>query len=196
MAFEFLSHLDTTSAFLLIIIFILFVLSFKKVLGLLKNALIIVAASAIFPIAGSKLLGLPIEADSQTIFSFITLGLLAYFLYVLASAVYKGLSLFERAAKSRMPQGTGKKGKDEKGEEEKAETREEKRPVTTKPFIIGSRKRKKNWERDYLQAREVEEGKREESKATPGERQRKERKRKRKKAAMERIRMIGGEEDS
>ena len=50
MVFEFLSHLDMTTGFLLVIIFILFMLSFKKVLGLLKNAIIIIIASVLFPI--------------------------------------------------------------------------------------------------------------------------------------------------
>ncbi|GEM_PF-3690215 len=185
MVFEFLSHLDMTSGFLLVIIFILFMLSFKKVLGLLKNAIIIIIASVLFPIVGNKILGLPIPMDGGTIFSFIFLGLLLYFLYILGSAVYKGLSFLERGAK-QLP-------KIEKPErpKEKHEDREEpaERPQAYgKPFVLGPKKARKSWERDFVSV-----GESTGAKEKPVQQTAKKRKKK-SKANMERIRVIGEDE--
>ena len=188
MAFEFLSHLDMTTAFLLIIVFILFMLSFKKVLGLIKNAIIIIIASVLFPIVGSKFLGLPIPTDGETIFSFIFLGLLLYFLYILGSAVYKGLSYLERGSK-RLPK--IEKPEKPKGRHEDEEEQEptEKLQSRGKPFVVGPKKARKIWEKDFVSVGESE-GVKEKSQQHAEKKRRK----KRAKAKMERMRVIGEDE--
>lgn len=185
MAFEFLSQLDTTSSFLIIIAFILFMLSVKKALGMIKNAIIIAIASALFPIIGSRFLGLPIATDGETIISFITLGLLVYFAYILASAVHRGISFLERGAKKRLPEmGRGKNG-ERKAKQGGAPAKAAEKPdETTKPFVSGARRKKKSWEKDYLPLAEAGEA--------AGKEMRKSKK-KRRKGAMKKIRVIGGE---
>jgi len=130
--------------FLLIIIFVLFVFSIKKVLGIIKNALIIVAASVLFPIFANKFLGFAIPIDGQTIFSFVILGLVVYFIYIVGSSVYKLLSLAEKKTKPRMPKmpGTASKDREEPKHEKKMKSYE-------KPFIVRQKKKTKNWEKDY-----------------------------------------------
>ncbi len=176
MAFEFLSQLDTTTAFLLIIIFILFMLSFKKVLGIIKNALIIVVASVLFPVLSNKFLGLPVPIDGETIVSFAIIGLAMYFLYILGSVVYKALSLFERGAKQKLP--SMEKGK--KSAEEREIKESVQRVERTKPFVVGNKRARRKWEKDYV---EIESKK--------DEAHERAQKRKKKKARMEKIRVIG-----
>ena len=187
MVFEFLSHLDMTTAFLLVIIFILFMLSFKKVLGLLKNAIIIIIASVLFPIVGNKILGLPIPMDGGTIFSFIFLGLLLYFMYILGSAVYKGLSYLERGSKQLTK--IEKPGRTKEKHEEAYERELAERPQTSgKPFVVGPKKARKSWERDFVSVGESA-GAKEKPAQQPAKKRRK------KKPKMERIRVIGEDEE-
>ena len=151
MAFDFLAHFDTMTGFLFVIIFILFILSFKKVLGIIKNGLIIIAASVIFPIVGGKFLGLPIDADAGTITSFAFLGLFLYFAYLLASSIYKGLSLFQKSAK-KLP-AIPKMGKEKAEKKEMAIKTEE---HATRPIIMKKGRKFRNWQKDYVEIEEKE----------------------------------------
>jgi len=182
MAFSFFSSLDTTTAFLLVIIFVLFIFSFKKVLGLAKNALIIVAASVIFPIVANALLGLAIPMDTETIISFIFLGLFIYFLYFAASVVYKGLSAAEKKIGPRLPEIRHEKG----GKKEKNLPKfESSKKEAGKPFIIKGKRKEKEWEKDYVNISDKPAYEYKEKKAG-----------KEKKAKMEKIRVIGEDEGS
>ena len=163
------------------IIFILFMLSFKKVLGLIKNAVIIVAASALFPIIANRFLGLPVPSDGETIFSFVVLGLGVYFLYILASSVYKVLSYFEKSGK-RLPK---IEMKHEKENKELPERLTEKKTERAKPFVVGNKKKRKTWERDFASLEEKR------TEKVPARQQKRKRKRK---AKLEKIRVIGGEQ--
>ncbi len=154
MAFDFLSQLSTTTGFLLVIIFILFIFSFKKVLGILKNALIIIAASVIFPLVAGKYLGLPLTPDADTVISFAFLGLFTYFIYLLANSIYKGLKLFEKSAKKLpVPKTKGEKTANEKQEDDAPA----KKVHGAKPFIMRKGRKTKSWEHDYAEINDEKE---------------------------------------
>ena len=88
--------LGNTNTTLLLIVFVLFIFSMKKVLSVLINAMWIVAGSAVFPILANKILGLPVAIDGNSILFFVTTGLGLYALYILASSIYKVLGIFEK----------------------------------------------------------------------------------------------------
>src|SRR3989344_4652172 len=105
MAFEFLSSLDTMTAFLLLVIFILFVFSMKKVFSVVMN----------------RFFGFDIPIDSDSLISFVLLGIGVYFVYLVAKSLYKVLGMAERAGKKYMPK--GKKEEPEREPEEKADNK-------------------------------------------------------------------------
>lgn len=157
MVFEFLGNLDTTTAFLLLIVFILFIISLKKFMGIIRNGLIILIASALFPIVANKLLGLPVPADTGSIISFAMTGLFIYFLYLVGTTVYKVLSIAERVAKPFVPKSkTVGKGEKENGKEEDGE---DKTSVVKTPVIpvIQKARKKKDWTKEFMVLDEKEE---------------------------------------
>lgn len=154
MIFDFLSNNNTTTVFLLLIIFVLFVLAFRKVLGILKNALMIVAASVIFPLVANKFLGANIPFNADTVIFFASAGLTLYFFYVFASILYKAISKGEKEVEKKLPKidiGDGKKKKEEKKEEIK--------PKNEKPISFKKNKKQKDWEKDYVKITEEPENK-------------------------------------
>src|SRR3990167_7608704 len=104
MAFEFLSSLDTMTAFLLLVIFILFVFSMKKVFSVLMNLVVIGAVSLLFPVVMNRFFGFDIPIDSDSLISFVLLGIGVYFVYLVAKSLYKVLGIAERAGKKYMPE--------------------------------------------------------------------------------------------
>lgn len=118
MPFEFLSSLDTTTLFLVLIIFILFVLSMKRIMSIVMNAVWIAVASVLFPIVMNRFLGYDIPMDPDSIISFMLLGLGLYFAYLVGKSVYKMLSIAEKGVKKAVPERGKKEGK-EKEEKEK-----------------------------------------------------------------------------
>lgn len=122
MAFDFLGSIDTTTLFLLLIIFILFVLSMKRVFSIIKNAIFIAVASILFPVVMNSFFGFNIPTDTDSIVSFILLGLGLYFIYMLGKSVYKVLKLGESVAKKVVPKvERDKKKKDDKDDKEDKE---------------------------------------------------------------------------
>src|SRR3989338_6896614 len=93
-----LSNLSTTEFALIIIIFVLFVIGFKKALNIIKNAIIVAVASVLFPIV-AKFLGFPIATDAESIIFFLTLGLGLYAVYIVAQSVYTILVVAEKGMK-------------------------------------------------------------------------------------------------
>lgn len=124
MAFEFLSSLDTTTAFLLLVIFILFVFSMKKVFSVLMNLVVIAAVSLLFPVVMNRFFGFDIPIDSDSLISFVMLGVGVYFVYLVAKSVYKVLGMTERAGKKYLP---NKKEKPKKEEKERDDDGEDKK---------------------------------------------------------------------
>lgn len=80
------------------IIFILFVLSIKKLKKIVFNALLIAVAAVLFPIVMNAVFGLPLSIDGTSIIFYMTVGLGAYFLYLFSKAVYVTLGVAEKAA--------------------------------------------------------------------------------------------------
>jgi len=72
------------------------VLAIKKLKKIVFNALWISLAAVLFPIAMNRLFGLAIATDANSIIFYLTLGLGAYFVYLLARAVYTMLGIAER----------------------------------------------------------------------------------------------------
>ena len=93
------SSLGPSGFLVLIVIFILFVLALRIVFGIVKNAIFVAIASALFPIV-ANLSGFSITLNIETIVLFITLGLGLYVAYLAARSIYKILSLAERGVKS------------------------------------------------------------------------------------------------
>ena len=174
MAFDFLSSMDTTTLFLLLIIFILFVLSMKRVFSIIKNAIFIAVASILFPIVMNSFFGFNIPTDTDSIVSFILLGLGLYFIYMLGKSIYKVLKLGEGAAKKVIPKiDHEKKGKKEKHDDEEdeqydfkerekklekreKELKQQEREVRFRSAIGAGKPKKKNEDDDYVTLEDTE----------------------------------------
>jgi hypothetical protein len=126
MAFDFLTNLDSTSFFLLLIVFMLFVMSMKKALSVMWNAVWIAGISVIFPIVMNKLFDFAIPTDMDSLLSFMLLGLGVYFVYLVGQAIYKMLQEVEKVtAKIPKPKINLPKGEHHENKEKYAEIREE-----------------------------------------------------------------------
>ena len=118
--FEFLSTLDSTNFLLLAIIFILFVVSAKKSMSIVINIVWAAGVSLLFPVVMNKFLGFDIPTDINPLVSFMLLGVGAYFLYLVASSIYKALGIAEKAfnkipkPKVSLPKGDGESRDDRK----------------------------------------------------------------------------------
>ncbi len=97
-----------TESVLIIIIFILFILAFKKALQIIKNSIFIAVASALFPIV-TNWFGLPVAADIASVIFFITLGLGLYVFYIITKSVYTILGAAEKGVKKISKPRNGKK---------------------------------------------------------------------------------------
>lgn len=170
MVFEFLSNMNTTTAFLLLIIFILFVVSMKKAFSIILNAVWITIAAIVFPVVMNRFFGFDIPIDRDSIFSFILLGLSIYFVFLIGKSIYKVLGMAEKAAKKVPLPHVERKAK-EKGEKEEPDKRDKKREKELEErekelqkkeqqirFASAIQKKKpKNWEKDYAELEEVKE---------------------------------------
>lgn len=133
-----------TAPFLLIIVFILFVFAVKRVLGIVKNAFIIFIASVLFPIVASRV-GFGVPADPASIVAFATAGMFLYALYLLASVIYKTLSIAEKVV------GGGKRAPARQGAVKESSPRPE--PVRAEPatpVLQRLRKPSTAWMKKYL----------------------------------------------
>lgn len=168
--FEFMSNLGSVGLLLLLVLFILFILAIKRVMSIVKNALIIGVASMIFPVVLNVFLGFDIPIDSETIMSFLFIGLGTYFLYLVAKSIYSMFKIAEkvgkaataplRSMKKREKKKFEKKVKEhmEKEDEEEEEEREVYRP--TKPIVLGRKEKDKSYYDDYAELEDPDSGKR------------------------------------
>lgn len=149
MAFEFLSNLDTTTLFLLLIIFILFVISMKRVFSIVMNGIWIAVASVLFPIVMNRLFGFDIPTDADSLISFLLLGLGMYFVYLVGKSVHKILGLTERIAKKTMPKREkSKEEKKERGEEQdnkKEERRQKEKELEEREMELRKKEQEIQW---------------------------------------------------
>jgi hypothetical protein len=171
--FEFISDMGTVGLLLLLVIFILFILSLKKVMGIIKNALIIAVASMIFPVVLNVFLGFDIPLDSDTILSFLFMGLGFYFLYLVAKSLYslfkiaekvgRGVTAPIRGMKRHEKKKFEKKVKEHIEKEGKEEDEEETEPVrTSRPIVIGKKGNEKTYYDDYVEIQDPDKIKRSE----------------------------------
>jgi hypothetical protein len=101
------SGLNSTNGLLILIIFILFVLSMKKVFRIVMNAVWIVVAAVLFPIFASRVLGLPVPSDIDSILFLVTASLGLYFIYLIAKSIYSLLGFAEKVGR-KMPKIEGR----------------------------------------------------------------------------------------
>ncbi len=125
----------TTEWALILIIFVLFVLSIKKVFRILMNALWIVIAAVLFPIFANRVLGLPVPADTDSILLMATAGLGLYLIYILAKSIYSLLNFAEKIGKKVVPKISKdqSRGKDKKSKETREHSAIEK-PLRGQPL--------------------------------------------------------------
>lgn len=150
--FGIFSSLGTLHWFLILIIFILFVLSMKKVFRIAMNALWIVVAAVLFPLFANRVLGLPVPADTGSIILLAMAGLGLYFVYLIAKSVHSILGLAEKVGKKYVPK-VASKGKGKSEPKEKTRPAPEKpRMVTAKQYFVqaGKTKTEKELFSDYL----------------------------------------------
>lgn len=118
--------MGTPTVFLLLIIFVLFVLSMKKVFSIVLNAVWISIAAILFPILMNRFLGFDIPIDRDSLISFVLLGLTVYFIYLIGKSIYRMLKVTEGVAKKVMPkmEKKEKKEKEDKYEHDDIKGRE------------------------------------------------------------------------
>lgn len=161
----------TTNPLFLGVVFILFVLSIKKLKKIVFNALWIGAAAVLFPIAMNRLFGLPLATDANSIIFYLTFGLGAYFIYLFARSVYTVLGAAEKIFSpiTRRVKNVSVKKRDkkidkllknkEKEEKQKKEESMEKKDARLEKLSREHEKRKKSKEysNDYVVLKDAEE---------------------------------------
>jgi len=142
MAFEFLSSMDTTTIFLLLIIFILAVLSMKKIFSLVMNAVFIGVASILIPVIMNRFFGFDIPIDRDSMISFVLLGLGIYFVYLVGRSLYKVLGMAERTAKKvPLPKMERKPKEEPEEKEDKSEVKKKEKELKEREKELASRER-------------------------------------------------------
>ncbi len=135
MAFDF--SVITGNPLFLGVVFIVFVLAIKRVTRILLNCVWITVGAVMFPIIANKMLGFAVPIDADSIIFFITVGLGAYFVFLLASSIYRVLAVAEREGRpiisflgsvisnSREKLSSGKKDSEFKKKEEELKKKEQ-----------------------------------------------------------------------
>jgi hypothetical protein len=168
--FEFMTNLGSVGLLLLLVVFILFILAIKRVMSIVKNALIIGVASMIFPVVLNVFLGFDIPIDSETIMSFLFIGLGIYFLYLVAKSIYSMFKIAEkvgkaataplRSIKKHEKKKFEKKVKEHMEKEDEEEEVEEPAYRPTRPIVIGKKEKEKTYYDDYTELEDPDAGKR------------------------------------
>lgn len=95
--------------FLLILaIFIAFLIVIRRAAKILLNTILIVLASAAFPII-MNFLGFPVELTLGNILFFVLLGVALYLIYLFGKFIYSALGIAEKFVKSIPPKAKKKK---------------------------------------------------------------------------------------
>lgn len=144
---------------MLLAIFILAILSLKKVVGILKNAMWIAVASVLFPIIMNKLFDFPIGTDADTLLTFMFLGLLTYGLFILGKSIYTALGSLEKSSKKitePMRNAMLKKSVDKQKKLETKIQKERENQLKNEYNVIKTRskKKKRDEDEDYVELKE------------------------------------------
>jgi hypothetical protein len=156
MVFEFLAGLDNTHMFLMIIIFVLFVMSMKKAFSIVVNTVWVAGISLLFPIIMNRFFGLDIPTDIDSLLSFTTLGVGLYFVWVVASTIYKILNIAGKfMGKVPKPQiSLPKKGeKEDKYSRKEVQLREKELKLQEREMRLKEKEEKKKEKHDSWMAR-------------------------------------------
>ncbi len=164
MPFEFLSNLDTTTLFLLLVIFVLFILSMKKIFSIIMKAVWIAVISVLFPIVMNRFFGFDIPTDADSLISFLLLGLGIYFIYLIAKSVYRALGLAEKVVKKTIPHREKKEAKrwekeTDKGEKEsRATARQEDKELEEREKELIEKERQIAWKASLEESKKAKPG--------------------------------------
>lgn len=164
--FDFIRSMGTIEFIIVMAAFGVFIYFSKKFIKTLITALWVVIASALFPVILIKVFNYPMELSVGTIFSFVTMGLALFIVYLYGKLIYKGLSILEKVGKAFAYPFTYKRKKKkekmdkkvekffkEKEKEEKAAEKE-----SNAPKIVGKKKKDEEEEdEDYLVIKEPKE---------------------------------------
>ena len=93
MVLDFLATLGTSNLILMTTALVVFIYFFKKAVSIIKNCFFVGIASAIFPVAANKLMGMAIPLNIGTLTSFVMLGLGLYFIFMFGKTVHTVLSV-------------------------------------------------------------------------------------------------------
>lgn len=144
----------TTNPVFLAFVFILFVLSVTKIKKIVLNAMWISLAALLFPMLMNRILGFPVPVDANSLIFYLTVGLGAYFFFLLGKAVYMALGIAENIAS---PVTSGLKSISQKSREKKIDTLLREREKRLEKAAKKGRKTKADDEYVLLKGSEEEE---------------------------------------
>jgi len=158
--FDFIRGMGTIEFIVVMAAFGVFLYFSKKFIKTLITALWVIIASALFPIILIKVLEYPMELSVSTIFSFVTMGLALFMVYLYGKLIYKGLSILEKAGKVFVYPFTYKRKKkkekmDKNVEKFFKEKEKKEKEESNAPKVVG--KKKKDEEDDYVVIKEPKE---------------------------------------
>ena|SRR3989338_2527037 len=93
MVMELLTNLGTSNIIFVTTGLVVFIYFFRKAVSIIKGCFFVGIASAIFPIAANKIMGMAIPLTLDSVQSFIVIGLGLYFIYMFGKTVYKAVSV-------------------------------------------------------------------------------------------------------
>jgi hypothetical protein len=103
MAFDILANPSTTDILMLTVLFLLFVMAIKKIMGIVTNMIMVSVAAILAPVLANRVLGLPIPTDTHSLITYIMVGIGAYFAYIGLKYVAGGLKTANKAVKKVIP---------------------------------------------------------------------------------------------
>jgi hypothetical protein len=103
MVLEMLSNPSTTDILMLTVLFLLFVMAIKKIMGIVTNMIMVSVAAILFPVLVNRILGFPIPTDTHSLITYVMVGIGAYFAYMGLKYVASGLKSANKAVKKVIP---------------------------------------------------------------------------------------------
>jgi hypothetical protein len=80
-------------------------MAIKKVMNIITDVIMVSVAAIILPVIGSRLLGLPISTDVNSLLNYVLLGIAAYFVYLAGKKIMEGFGKAAKIGKKMMPKG-------------------------------------------------------------------------------------------
>ncbi|MBI2580108.1 MAG: hypothetical protein HYW27_04370 [Candidatus Aenigmarchaeota archaeon] len=114
MVLDYLVSLGPVNLVVMAASLVVFIYWFKSLVSLIKGAFFVGVASAIFPIAASKLFGLNVPLTLDTLISFVSLGLGLYFILMFGKTVHRVLSITNKSLSFLAKPFSGRQARKEK----------------------------------------------------------------------------------